>query len=102
MERGRIHSYCIPNLKELLSHCSKDYSCEVSKQAIPLLLSKINGLKHPEVAVHRFRLITGRPDVIQICLDMLKTGFPRGPDEENFQEWTERLVDDDGEENHDV
>ena len=102
MERGRIHSCCIPNLKELRSHWSKDYSREVSKQAIPLLLGEINGLKNPEVAARRFRLMTDRPDVVQICLDMLKTGFLHGSDEELFQEWIERLVNEDSEETNHV
>jgi len=46
--------------------------------------------------------MTGRLDVVQICLDMLKKGFLRGSGEELFQEWIERLVGEDDEETHDV
>ena len=50
-ERVRVHSRCVPNLRELRDTINKNYSRRAaSKLAIPLLLNEINVMKEPRLA----------------------------------------------------
>lgn len=53
----------------------KDYSHTVAKQAIPLLVSEINGLKKPEEAVHKFQLMVEAPNIVRLFLGVLGMGL---------------------------
>ena len=56
MERVRVHSQCVPNLRELCESIDKDYSRRAASQlAIPLLLNEINLMGDPEEAQGRLR-----------------------------------------------
>ena len=53
----------------------KFYRVPVAEQAIPLLVSEINGLKEPEEAARKFYLMAGCPGVVQPFLDVSDMGM---------------------------
>ena len=91
-ERARVHSWCTPNLREVYSNLDKGYSASAAKQAVPLLVSEINGLKKPEEAVRKFHLMVGGPDVVQPFLNVLDMGLGAGDDGELLGMYLDRLL----------
>ena len=72
--RVRLHSWCTPSLREVYSQLDKNYSRAVAKQAIPLLVSEINGWKDPHDSMRKFRIMGECPGALQGFLDVLSTG----------------------------
>ena len=92
MERARVHSWCVANLREVYSDLDKDYSRAAAKQAIPLLVREINELGEPEEAVRKFQLIAEAPDVVRPFLDALNMGTTDDDDEELLQQYLEKFL----------
>ena len=107
MERARVHSWCVANLREVYSDLDKDYSRAVAKQAIPLLVREINELKKPEEAVRKFQLMIEAPDAIRPFLDVLNMGISDDDDDDDneddgelLQQYLEKLLGGGCEENY--
>ena len=71
-ERARVHSWFMPNLREVYSNLDKDHSRAAAKQAIPILVYEINKLKKPEEAVNVFHLMIENPVAVRPFLEMLE------------------------------
>jgi len=76
----------------------KDYSREVAKRAIPLLVSDINGLKKSEEVRRKFLLMARRPDAVRSVLDV--SSVAGDDDGELFRQGIEQLLNEPSEENH--
>ena len=75
-ERVQVRSWCAPNPRDIYSRLDKEYSHAVAEQALPLLMSEINGLKKPEEAARKFYLMAeGACVVVQPFLDVSDTGI---------------------------
>ena len=95
MERARVHSWCVANLREVYSDLDKDYSRAAAKQAIPLLVREINELRKPEEAVRKFQLMVEAPDAVRPFLDVLNMGITDDDDEDDgelLQQYLEKLL----------
>ena len=94
-ERVRVHSWRAPHFRDVYCHLDKGYSRTVAEQAIPLLVSEINGLKDPREAVRKFHLMVGGPEVVQPFLDM---GIADNDEGELLRQYLGQLLDGGGEE----
>ena len=72
MERARVHSWCMPNLREVYSKLDKNHSRAVAEQAILLLVKEINRLQNPEDVARVLHLMVESPGVIRPFMDMLE------------------------------
>ena len=97
-ERVRLTSWSVTDLQELYSLLEKDYSREVAKRAIPLLVSDINGLKKSEEVRRKFLLMARRPDAVRSVLDV--SSVAGDDDGELFRQGIEQLLNEPSEENH--
>jgi len=69
MERVRVHSQCVPNLRELCDRIDKDYSRRAASQlAIPLLLNEINLMGDPQEAEGRLRWMVEDQDLTRALM----------------------------------
>ena len=63
----------------------RDYSRAITKHAIPLIVSDINGLKKPEEANLKFQMMVGAPNMVQSVLNVSSAG--RGNSDITLQRW---------------
>ena len=104
-ERARVHSWCVPDLPWVHSHLEKDYSRAIAKQAIPLLVSDINGLKKPGEVNLKFQMMIGAPDVVpamttEDCSGNASNNSLGDDDGGLFWQRIEQLLNRSGEGNH--
>jgi len=74
MERARVHSWCMPNLREVYSDLDKNHSRAVAEQVTLFLVKKINGLEKPEDVASVLHLMVESPGVIRPFMDILEMG----------------------------
>ena len=71
MERVRVHSQCVPDLRGLRDSIDKDYSRRAAtKLAIPILLSEINLLGDPQEAERRLRSMVKEQGLTRKVIEM--------------------------------
>ena len=75
-ERVRVHSRCVPNLRERFCTIDKDYSREASGYAVGALLCEINLTKRPKLAPGRMRWLVDDRDLFRATMAATKRGGP--------------------------
>lgn len=90
-ERVRVHFWCLTDSQLSCSHLEKAYSRAIAKQAIPLLVIDINGLKTPQDTRRKLQLMIGLPGIVRSFLNVSNTGVSGEDNGELFRQRLERL-----------
>jgi len=94
-EHARVQFWRMTELQQICSRLEKDYSRAIAKQAVPLFMSEVNGLKTPHDVWCKFHLMVDFPDKVQPLLDVSSVGTSGDEFEggELFQQRMEELLD---------
>ena len=90
-ERIRVHSWTLTEIQQLCSCLEKRYSRAIAKQAIPILVNDINGLRKPRDTRHKFQMMIDVPGIVRSFFTWSGMGVTGDDDGELFRQRIDQL-----------